>query len=163
MSHRPTEDRALSVVSFPGRPGPSGVCTLAAAVDRYLDSIPAATTRAGYDDTLPRLIDVADWMTAPTFPRSADAQGCSRDAPPITRRHRSWRATTRRPLVVGGRRWRVGRIGWSGAAAPNACMLGPATCRTSLPKGFSDIWFWLELLTVQGIGGLLKPRLNLTV
>ncbi|MBG6089569.1 tyrosine-type recombinase/integrase [Actinomadura viridis] len=53
---------AVSIVAFSGRaggPGPSGACTLAAAVDRYLDSIPTATTRASYDDTLARLIDVA--------------------------------------------------------------------------------------------------------
>ncbi|WP_200871886.1 tyrosine-type recombinase/integrase [Actinomadura welshii] len=50
---------AVSVVAFPGRLGPTGAATLAAAVDRYLDSIPAATTRASYDDTLARLIDLA--------------------------------------------------------------------------------------------------------
>lgn len=49
----------MPVVAFPGRPGSSGAATLAAAVDRYLDSIPAATTRASYDDTLARLIDLA--------------------------------------------------------------------------------------------------------
>ncbi|MEW2354222.1 tyrosine-type recombinase/integrase [Spirillospora sp. NPDC029432] len=49
----------MSVVAFPGRPGPHGAATLAAAVDRYLDQVPAATTRASYDDTLARLIDVA--------------------------------------------------------------------------------------------------------
>lgn len=50
----------MSVVAFPGRPGPTDAATLAAAVDRYLDSIPTATTRASYDDTLARLIDLAD-------------------------------------------------------------------------------------------------------
>ncbi|OLT35747.1 hypothetical protein BJF79_32050 [Actinomadura sp. CNU-125] len=50
----------MSVVAFPGRSGTAaGGCTVAAAVGRYLDSIPAATTRASYDDTLARLIDVA--------------------------------------------------------------------------------------------------------
>ncbi|GAA2636474.1 tyrosine-type recombinase/integrase [Actinomadura fulvescens] len=50
----------MSVVAFPGRrPGPITAATLAAAVDRYLGSIPTATTRASYDDTLARLIDVA--------------------------------------------------------------------------------------------------------
>jgi site-specific recombinase XerC len=49
----------VSVVAFPARPGPSGACTLAAAVDRFLDSIPTATTRDSYDETLARLIDVA--------------------------------------------------------------------------------------------------------
>ncbi|WP_141575808.1 hypothetical protein [Actinomadura sp. WMMA1423] len=46
----------MSVLAFPGRPG---VCTLAAAVGRYLDQIPTATTRAISDDALARLIDVA--------------------------------------------------------------------------------------------------------
>ncbi|WP_243725692.1 site-specific integrase [Actinomadura rubrisoli] len=50
----------MPVVAFPGRSGSAaGGCTVAAAVERYLDSLPAATTRANYDDTLARLIDVA--------------------------------------------------------------------------------------------------------
>jgi site-specific recombinase XerC len=48
----------MAVVAFPGRPGTSP-STLAAAVDRYLDSVQTATTRASYDDTLARLVDVA--------------------------------------------------------------------------------------------------------
>ncbi|SNR22963.1 hypothetical protein SAMN06265355_10176 [Actinomadura mexicana] len=48
----------MSVVAFPSRSGPAGACTVPAAVDRYSDPS-TATTRASYDDSLARLIDVA--------------------------------------------------------------------------------------------------------
>lgn len=46
----------MSVVAFPG---PADRSHLAAAVDRYLDSVQAATTSANYAETLARLVDVA--------------------------------------------------------------------------------------------------------
>jgi hypothetical protein len=46
----------VSVVAFPG---PADRASLAAAVDRYLDSVQTATTRASYAETLARLVDVA--------------------------------------------------------------------------------------------------------
>jgi site-specific recombinase XerC len=49
----------VSVVAFPGRPGAAALSTVAAAVDRYLDSVQTATTRASYDETLACLIAVA--------------------------------------------------------------------------------------------------------
>ncbi|NUS44654.1 MAG: site-specific integrase, partial [Mycobacteriaceae bacterium] len=49
----------LSVVAFPSQPDPAPAGpTTAAAVDRFLDSITAATTRAGYAETLRRLLAV---------------------------------------------------------------------------------------------------------
>lgn len=47
----------MSIVAFPGHPGRPDITS---AVDRYLDSIQAATTRASYAETLARLVDVAD-------------------------------------------------------------------------------------------------------
>ncbi|MGJ6969701.1 tyrosine-type recombinase/integrase [Streptosporangium sp. G11] len=52
----------MSVVAFPGRPDPvtsatTGTTTMA-AVERFLDSITVATTRAGYAETLARLTTV---------------------------------------------------------------------------------------------------------
>jgi hypothetical protein len=41
----------MPVVAFPGRRA-SAPSTVAAAVDRYLDSVQTATTRTSYDDTL---------------------------------------------------------------------------------------------------------------
>ncbi len=46
----------MPVVAFPGPPGRPDITS---AVDRYLDSIQAATTRASYAETLARLADVA--------------------------------------------------------------------------------------------------------
>ncbi|MFI7537870.1 tyrosine-type recombinase/integrase [Streptosporangium sp. NPDC049376] len=58
----------MSVVAFPGRPDPAPVGpTTAAAVDRFLDSLTAATTRAGYAETLKHLLAV----TGPQFPAAA--------------------------------------------------------------------------------------------
>jgi integrase/recombinase XerC len=51
----------MPVVSFPSQPDPVGAigATIASAVERFLDSITAATTRAGYAETLTRLTSVA--------------------------------------------------------------------------------------------------------
>ncbi|MFI6744255.1 hypothetical protein ACIBI9_66335 [Nonomuraea sp. NPDC050451] len=50
----------MSVVAFPSQPDP-------APVDRFLDSLTAATTRAGYAETLKRLLPV----TGTQFPAAA--------------------------------------------------------------------------------------------
>jgi hypothetical protein len=72
------EGHRVSVAAFPGRPGSSGACTLAAMVERYLDQIQTATTRASYDETLARLIDIAGGASPwPTWPPSTAS-----DAPP---------------------------------------------------------------------------------
>lgn len=97
----------MSVFAFPIRPAPLATATLATAVDRYPDSIPAATTRAGYDDTLARLIDVAGgaspvadlappparapgWTSCSTMTRTHWASeccgGCCARPPPAPRR-----------------------------------------------------------------------------
>ncbi len=56
MCHIPPEGRSpVPVVAFPAPPGRPDI---AAAVDRYLDSIQAATTRASYAETLAHLSDV---------------------------------------------------------------------------------------------------------
>jgi site-specific recombinase XerD len=52
----------MSLIAFPQ----AGRSTVAGAVDRFLDSLPTATTRAGYAETLVRLVTVAG-------PRSAVA------------------------------------------------------------------------------------------
>ncbi|MFI9597718.1 tyrosine-type recombinase/integrase [Nonomuraea sp. NPDC052265] len=58
----------MSVVAFLGQPDPAPVGpTTATAVDRFLDSITAATTRAGYAETLRRLLAV----TGVQFPAAA--------------------------------------------------------------------------------------------
>ncbi|MFI6742721.1 tyrosine-type recombinase/integrase [Nonomuraea sp. NPDC050451] len=50
----------MSVVAFPGPPtDPATGSTVAAAVDRFLESLTAATTRTGYAETLARLTTVA--------------------------------------------------------------------------------------------------------
>lgn len=54
----------MSVVAFPASPGPVAVAT---AIDRFLDSLQAATTRAGYAETLARLVEV----TGPARPAAA--------------------------------------------------------------------------------------------
>ena len=51
----------MSVVAFPGQPNPvpDATCAMtAAAVDRFVDSITAATIRVGYAETLTRLTAV---------------------------------------------------------------------------------------------------------
>ncbi|MFB9675713.1 tyrosine-type recombinase/integrase [Streptosporangium vulgare] len=57
----------MSVVTFPGQPDPATGATTAAAVERFLDSINAATTRVGYAETLARLSAV----TGPHHPVAA--------------------------------------------------------------------------------------------
>ncbi|MGN9847049.1 tyrosine-type recombinase/integrase [Nonomuraea sp. H19] len=58
----------MSVVAFPGQPDTAPVGpTTATAVDRFLDSITAATTRTGYAETLRRLLAI----TGPQFPAAA--------------------------------------------------------------------------------------------
>ncbi|WP_308168100.1 tyrosine-type recombinase/integrase [Nonomuraea sp. NEAU-A123] len=61
----------MSVVSFPGPPapaaGPSPASSMTAAVERFLESVRAATTRAGYAETLARLTVVA----GPEYPVAA--------------------------------------------------------------------------------------------
>ncbi|MBB5782024.1 tyrosine-type recombinase/integrase [Nonomuraea jabiensis] len=58
----------MSVVAFPGQPDPAPVGpTTATAVDGFLDSLTAATTRAGYAETLRRLLAV----TGTPFPAAA--------------------------------------------------------------------------------------------
>ncbi|SDM61144.1 hypothetical protein [Nonomuraea jiangxiensis] len=66
----------MSVVSFPGQPDPAPIGpTTAIAVDRFLDSITAATTRAGYAESLTRLLAVAR-------PRALDQAADYRDPTP---------------------------------------------------------------------------------
>jgi integrase len=51
----------VSAVAFPGPSDPvADRSTVAGAVDRFLDSLQAATTRVGYADTLARLIPVSE-------------------------------------------------------------------------------------------------------
>jgi hypothetical protein len=69
MCHIAREGDPVSVVAFPG---PADRASLAAAVDRYLDSVQTATTRASYAETLARLVDVAG------AGRRADAGGLRR-------------------------------------------------------------------------------------
>jgi hypothetical protein len=61
----------VSVVPFPAVPGgqrpDSGGPNVADAVDRYLDGIQAATTRAGYAETLARLTAIAGSRDAGTL------------------------------------------------------------------------------------------------
>lgn len=68
----------MSVVAFPSRPGPPTAATLAAAVDRYLDSIPTAATRASYGDTLARLIDDQITLTTQRRRERCAGPGCDR-------------------------------------------------------------------------------------
>ena len=56
----------MAVIAFPGPTGPAAadLSTVAAAVDRFTDSITVATTRAGYAETLARLVE----RTGPAHP-----------------------------------------------------------------------------------------------
>lgn len=45
----------MYVVAFPGQPDPATGATTPAAVERFIGSITAVTTRAGYTETLTRL------------------------------------------------------------------------------------------------------------
>ena len=124
----------MSVFAFPIRPAPLATATLATAADRNLDSIPAATARAGRDDTLARLIDVA---TAPA-PSPTWHRGLRRGDGPLEHRggrhlepapvrahllhrlgaaprtpgHRSGRRLTRRKTARRGDR-AIPRAGWT--------------------------------------------------
>ena len=55
----PARRRSVSVVSFPGPQAPaagqSPASSMTAAVERFLESVQAATTRASYAETLARL------------------------------------------------------------------------------------------------------------
>ncbi|MEU0480836.1 hypothetical protein ABZ260_16805 [Streptosporangium sp. NPDC006013] len=53
----------MSVVSFPGPPTPAA-SPITAAVERFLESVQAATTRTGYAETFARLTAV----TGPQYP-----------------------------------------------------------------------------------------------
>jgi hypothetical protein len=77
----------VSVVPFPTQPADTsrdavGGGTVAAAVDRYLDSVRTATTRAGYAETLARLTALAGDQAAGALAPEAYTAVMNRGAPP---------------------------------------------------------------------------------